>query len=208
MPRSEGAAPAARHFTATGYVVHEGCVALHWHPKVKAWLPPGGHIDANEDPVQAVLREVEEETGLAAEVVQTGPRLDLEYPKRVAPPFTIMIEDIHDPVDGYHQHIDMIYFCRPAGAPGALSEGWRWVARDTLREGLPIRKRDGSEAPPPEDVRALAERAFALIEGDARRAAGRSAGLGGSPLDVEGVDLDVTTDEIIAMVREGRGRYG
>ena len=56
-----------RHFTATAYVVHDGHVALHWHPKVKAWLPPGGHIEENEDPVQAVLRESaarEEETGL------------------------------------------------------------------------------------------------------------------------------------------------
>lgn len=26
----------------------------------------------------------------------------------------------------------------------------------------------------------------------------------GSPLDVEGLDLDVTTDEIVAFVREGR----
>ena len=42
-----------RHFTATGFVVHEGATLLHWHPKVKMWLPPGGHIEPNEDPVQA-----------------------------------------------------------------------------------------------------------------------------------------------------------
>ena len=29
-----------------------------------------------------------------------------------------------------------------------------------------------------------------------------------SPLDIEGVDLGVTTDEIVSMVREGRSRYG
>ncbi len=29
-----------------------------------------------------------------------------------------------------------------------------------------------------------------------------------SPLDVEGVDLGVATDEIVRMIREGRGRYG
>ena len=29
-----------------------------------------------------------------------------------------------------------------------------------------------------------------------------------SPLDVEGVDLGVTTDEIVAVVREGRERRG
>ena len=53
-----------RHFTATGFVVHEGHVVLHWHHKVKAWLPPGGHINENEDPVEAVLREILEETGI------------------------------------------------------------------------------------------------------------------------------------------------
>ena len=31
---------------------------------------------------------------------------------------------------------------------------------------------------------------------------------GASPLDIEGVDLGVTTDEIVDMIREGRGRYG
>ena len=33
-----------RHFTATAFVVCGDSVALHWHQKVKAWLPPGGHI--------------------------------------------------------------------------------------------------------------------------------------------------------------------
>jgi len=61
-----------RHFTATGFVVHDGCVLLHWHPKVKAWLPPGGHIDENEDPVQAVLREVWEESGDFGPTPQKG----------------------------------------------------------------------------------------------------------------------------------------
>ncbi|VGO15178.1 hypothetical protein PDESU_03760 [Pontiella desulfatans] len=29
-----------------------------------------------------------------------------------------------------------------------------------------------------------------------------------SPLDVEGVDLEITTDEIVGFVRESRNRYG
>ena len=72
----------ARHFTVSGFVVHAGRVLLHWHPKVRAWLPPGGHVDANEDPTEAVVREVQEETGLQVEVVQTGARLELDYPLR------------------------------------------------------------------------------------------------------------------------------
>ena len=71
-----------RHFTATGFVVHDDAVLLHWHHKVKEWLPPGGHIEDNEDPVQAVLREINEEAGVSAEVVPTGDLLTLDYPIR------------------------------------------------------------------------------------------------------------------------------
>ena len=42
-----------------------------------------------------------------------------------------------------------------------------------------------------------------------RRSDGRSYVLqpepaAGSPLDVEGIDLDVTTDEVVSLIREGR----
>ena len=102
---------------------------------------------------------------MEAVVVPTATRLDLEYPEHVQPPFTIMIEDIHDPVQGYHQHIDMIYFCRPAGELGAMNDGWRWIGRDALRAGAAIDAGGGISEMPPEDVRLLAEYAFALIEG-------------------------------------------
>ena len=154
----------SRHFTATGFVVHNGRVLLHWHAKVRAWLPPGGHIDENEDPVQAVLREVLEETGLQAEVVPTGRRFALEYPAQLPPPFTIMVEDIHDPEAGYHQHIDMIYFCRPVGPPGAVKDGWMWVGKDQLAGGEALKSDvTPSSVPPPDDVRLLALRALELV---------------------------------------------
>ena len=154
-----------RHFTATGFVVYRGCAALHWHAKVKAWLPPGGHIEPNEDPAQAVVREALEETGLEVEVVPTGEILRLTYPGQVHPPFTIMVEDIHDPIEGFHQHIDMIYFCRPVGDSIELADGWRWVSRDALEEGRPMPPSDGAlPTPPPDDVRLLGMRAIDFVE--------------------------------------------
>ena len=152
-----------RHFTATAFVVHDDCVALHWHPKVKAWLPPGGHIEENEDPVQAALREVQEETGLRAEIVPTSEVIELSYPTQVLPPFTIMVEDIDDPVQGFHHHIDMIYFCRLAAPPGPLSDGWRWVSRHDLAGRVPLALPDGRAEAPPEDVRVLALHAFRVV---------------------------------------------
>ena len=154
---------AVRHFTVTGFVVHDGSTLLHWHQKVKMWLPPGGHIDENEDPVQAVLREIEEETGVQAKVVPTGPTLDLDYPTQVPAPFTIMVEDIHDPVKGFHYHIDMIYFCRLSGSPSPINDGWRWVSKSDLADGNPMKSEFGAAVPPPDDVRLLAREALKLI---------------------------------------------
>ncbi len=160
-----------RHFTATGFVVHRRSVALHWHRKVGAWLPAGGHIEPNEDPVQAVLREVSEETGMEVRVAATSEMLGLSYPKEVTPPYTIMVEDIDDPVDGFHQHIDMIYFCRPLSESPCLYPGWRWVSADILESGAPLKREGtsdnsgcGNSVPPPEDVRALGIRAIEWVE--------------------------------------------
>ena len=148
--------PTVRHFTASGYVIHGDSVLLHWHPKVGGWLPPGGHIEANEDPVQAVLREIEEETGIVAEVLPTGIVLDLEYPVQVQPPFTILVEDIADPVEGDHQHIDMIYLCQPTDGASALKDGWVWASRADLNHGKPLATPGAPCEPPPRDVRLLA----------------------------------------------------
>ena len=146
-----------RHFTATGYVVHRGRALLHWHPKVKAMLPPGGHIEADEDPVTAVLREVREETGLAAEVMPREMPVEVKYPRQLPPPETIMVEDIDDPVAGPHQHIDLIYFCRLRDGDGTegLREGWVWVSGEELAVGASVTLDDGRSVTLPEDVRLL-----------------------------------------------------
>ncbi len=146
----------SRHFTTTGYVIHGDRALLHWHQKVRAWLPPGGHVELNEDPVTAVLREIREETGLSAEVISRGLPIDVEYPLQIPAPETILVEDIDDPQAGPHQHVDLIYFCRPLGSVDNLKEGWRWVDQDSLIRGEPIIRTDGSGVPPPRDVRQLA----------------------------------------------------
>ena len=153
-----------RHFTATGFLVQDDATLLHWHAKLKSWLPPGGHIEPNEDPVQAVLREVEEETGVKAEVVPTGGvPSNLSYPRQVAPPLTIMVEDIDDPAHGFHQHIDFIYVCRPTARVKAVPDGWRWVTREELASGAALARNGGVGAPPPDDVRLLAAKAFETV---------------------------------------------
>ena len=151
-----------RHFTSTGYIVSKGRVLLHWHPKVKAFLPPGGHVEINEDPVQAVLREVKEETGLLVEIINSELPIKSRYPVQIPPPITIMIEDIIDADGSIHQHIDFIYFCRPI-TDVILDEGWIWVTQRQITDRVPLKVSANLEVPPPEDVRSLSLRALSLV---------------------------------------------
>ena len=44
-------------FTVAIFVVHEGRVLVIHHRKLDRWLPLGGHIELDEDPEQAALRD-------------------------------------------------------------------------------------------------------------------------------------------------------
>ncbi|MBN19510.1 MAG: DNA mismatch repair protein MutT [Chloroflexi bacterium] len=149
-----------RHFTATGFVVDSNAVLLHWHPKVSAWLPPGGHIEVNEDPVEAVLREIFEETGLKVEILSTREKLDFNDPVQIEPPFTIMVEKISDKIMGDHNHIDMIYFCKLIERQNTLKPGWIWVDKVDILKEMPLMTPSGSLELIPKDVSFLAIKSF------------------------------------------------
>lgn len=128
-----------RHFTATTYVVYDGATALHKHPGLQLWLPPGGHIQRDELPHEAALREVLEEIGLDVSLFQKpmGPRSDTARP--LPEPATLLLEDItvHDNQVS-HQHIDFIYFAtatsrtiQPQNSE-APADAWSWVTPEEL----------------------------------------------------------------------------
>jgi ADP-ribose pyrophosphatase YjhB (NUDIX family) len=95
-----------RDFVATTFCVNNNKVLLVKHKKLNMWLPPGGHIDENELPCEAAVREFKEETGLDIELVgQEGIIGDV---RKLIHPKHIQLEDI----DEGHQHIDLIYFGR------------------------------------------------------------------------------------------------
>jgi 8-oxo-dGTP pyrophosphatase MutT (NUDIX family) len=146
-----------RHFTVSGFVVEGDRTLLHWHPKLSVWLPPGGHIDPDEDPVQAVIREVLEETGITAEIVSHMPSYTFENVVQLAPPLSIIVADVPQ---GPHQHIDMVYALQEvAGAPRVAPEedhGFISVTLEQLLRNEPLAIGGcGPEMPVVDDVREL-----------------------------------------------------
>jgi ADP-ribose pyrophosphatase YjhB (NUDIX family) len=80
--------------------------------KFGKWMPPGGHLEANELPEEAALRELSEETGCEADLITFTAPLGLmaaDSLQLVAPVF--MIEnDIPATIKGpRHRHIDFIF---------------------------------------------------------------------------------------------------
>ena len=118
-------------FTVAIFVVHEGKVLLIHHRKLDKWLPLGGHIELDEDPESAALREAKEESGLDVELIgERPPTTGPGTRALIAPRFL----DIHRITDT-HEHIGMIYWAHPNNGEITLSAGEhhdiRWCsARD------------------------------------------------------------------------------
>ncbi|ELZ26749.1 ADP-ribose pyrophosphatase [Halogeometricum pallidum JCM 14848] len=132
-----------RHFTATVYIVNDGAVALHRHERLGIRVPPGGHVDRDELPHEAGLREVREETGLVAELLDETDPVAAPAGTVLPNPRRQMLYDIDVREDGRvgHQHIDHVYYATvdsrevdPAGDDEAGAAAWEWYDAEALRE--------------------------------------------------------------------------
>ena len=153
-----------RHHTGTAYVSARGRTLLLWHAKLRMWLPPGGHSEPNEDPVQTARREALEEAGLEVAVIPPPDLPACARPLALPPPAVILIEDIERDDQPFHQHIDHVYYTRAAEAvdfDAPIPHGpHRWVDAETLAGALALPAPDGTLVPVAGDVRLLGVRAL------------------------------------------------
>jgi len=96
-------------FTVAIFVVHEGKILLVHHRRLNKWLPLGGHIELDEDPEQAALREALEESGFEVELIGDRPPTTEPGTRALLAPRFLDIHRISDT----HEHIGMIYWARP-----------------------------------------------------------------------------------------------
>ncbi len=116
-----------RHFTATGYVVNatRTRMLLVRHRKLGLWLPPGGHLEANEVPHEAAVREVLEETGVHARPVPLNPVLSSTGPGVSELPRPWVMLEQHIPAtarEPEHTHLDLCYLLEADDPVASLAQ--------------------------------------------------------------------------------------
>lgn len=107
------------HITASGLVIKDGKALLIFHLFIKQWMQPGGHIDEGEEPIQAAIREVFEETGVVCEPLN-GFLEPIDIDLHEIPENPSKGEDVH-------LHIDLLFILKAfkeKESPERIEKAW------------------------------------------------------------------------------------
>lgn len=125
-----------RHFCASVFVIHkhDKKILLVKHKKFNKWVQPGGHIEKEETPEEAALREVYEETRLRIRLL--GER----FPRESDFVRPLAIQKNRGKNDDLH--IDIVYVAEPIDDciprfNEKESLGIGWFSRNEL-ENIPV----------------------------------------------------------------------
>lgn len=121
-----------KHFTATGIILNNGKIFVLWHKKLNVWLPPGGHIEKNETPEEALIRECKEEINEEILIIKNkNNKLGTSDVAVINNPYCILVEPINDK-NGFHHHVDFIYLCKLKDLSNIDKLDGKWVGLNDL----------------------------------------------------------------------------
>lgn len=126
-------APGQVDHTVEVFIVYRDRVLLRMHDKYKIWLSVGGHIELDEDPNQAALREAKEEVGLDILLFTSTPMPDFteEDYRELIPPIFLNRHRINPT----HEHVTYTYFATADSdriIPESGEDEWHWFTKTEL----------------------------------------------------------------------------
>jgi len=122
-------------FTTEVFIVYDDVVLLRKHDKYKIWLSVGGHVELDEDPNQAAVREAKEEVGMDI-VLWDGnhnARTFSDGTIGLIPPIFLN----RNRISATHEHVTFVYFAAANDrairqGDTEVSDGIRWFTREEL----------------------------------------------------------------------------
>lgn len=134
-------------YTVETFIVHKDKVLLRFHDKYNIWLSVGGHVELDENPNEAAVREVKEEIGLdivlhdkLRPIIEEGE----ESYEELIPPYFMNIHKISEK----HKHVTMTFFAKTDSdqiveSADDKSGKWKWMTKEEIEansEILPAKK--------------------------------------------------------------------
>lgn len=123
--------------TAGCLIINDGKMLMLEHKKIGAWLPPGGHVEENEFPYEAAVRETKEETGIDVKLVGKDPiNHKDEGAHTLIQPFAIVYENVPYKTQPMHIHFDMVYVAEVIGgdiSKNSESTDIRWFSLEEIK---------------------------------------------------------------------------
>ena len=119
--------------TVCACIVRNGKILLVHHSKLDLWLFPGGHIEKDETPDEAVLREAKEEIGMDVDMIKNFREKVKGEIEVLATPFYVNLHSVGD-----HNHVGFFYLCKAKGDEVKInheSKGFRWCSGEELDDG-------------------------------------------------------------------------
>lgn len=126
-------APGQVDHTVEVFIVYKDKVLLRIHDKYKIWLSIGGHMELDEDPNQAALREAKEEVGLEITLFASTNTPDFnkkDYQELIPPVFL----NRHR-ISTTHEHVSYTYFATTKSdtvTPENAEDQWHWFTKAEL----------------------------------------------------------------------------
>lgn len=126
-------------FTVEVFVVYKNKVLLRLHDKYNMWFSVGGHIELDEDPNTAAIREVKEEVGLDIVLDTKLQDINIQEPhyKTLIPPVSLNMHSINE----VHQHVTVSYFATTDSdtiIPEKPTDQWKWLTAQEV-EAMDLR---------------------------------------------------------------------
>ena len=137
----------------TGYIFSDDKLLLIHHGKLNLWLPVGGHIEKDEVPDDALIREIKEETNLDIEILKSDYIQPVGNTIRVLKiPFHVSVHSVGD-----HNHCSLFYICKALNSESlkinSEVKNFKWIKKEDL---------NGNEIP--QDVIEIGKKAFEEYE--------------------------------------------